>query len=371
MTQWPRMRLQEFCDFSSGGKLKLTKRAYVDSGYPAFSAAGQDGCVAQFEFDRPGVVVSAIGARCGKAFLALGKWTTLANTYCVLPDTSVCDPEFLWFQLNDENSWMKSGSAQPFIKPADIKARKVVIPPLPEQRRIVNILNRANGIHRLRREAQEKARQLIPALFVEMFGDPGSNPRGWSIAALGDLGQLDRGKSKHRPRNDARLLHGPYPFIQTGDVANSGGIIRSYTATYSEFGLAQSRMWPAGTLCITIAANIASTGVLTFDACFPDSVVAFVPGSDVTVSYIQAALNFLQPILEAQATQMAQKNINLAILRALKIPRPPLDLQQAFAERVADIKALIVQQERMAEASEDLMASLMARAFDDEIASAA
>ncbi|HRA89425.1 MAG TPA: hypothetical protein PK992_15175, partial [Planctomycetaceae bacterium] len=82
-----------------------------------------------------------------------------------------------------------------------------------------------------------------------------------------------------------------------------------------DIGLRQSKMWPAGTLCITIAANIAKTGILTFDACFPDSVVGFRADDPATVEYVRVWLSFLQKALEDSAPESAQKNINLAILR--------------------------------------------------------
>ena len=115
-------------------------------------------------------------------------------------------------------------------------------PALPEQRRIVDLLSRAEGIARLRREAEKKAVELIPALFVDMFGDPAMNPKGWPASLFGAVGVLDRGRSRNRPRDAKELYGGPYPFIQTGDVSNSGGRITGYTATYSEAGLAQSRL---------------------------------------------------------------------------------------------------------------------------------
>ena len=111
---------------------------------------------------------------------------------------------------------------------------------------------------------------LTASIFLHIFGDPVTNSMGWDSTVLGLLGTLDRGMSRHRPRNAPELLGGPYPLVQTGDVANSGGYITRYSSTYSEIGLRQSRMWPAGTLCITIAANIAKTGLLTFEACFPE-----------------------------------------------------------------------------------------------------
>src|SRR5262249_25290581 len=103
-------------------------------------------------------------------------------------------------------------------------------------------------------------------------------PVGWAWARFPELGTFGRGRSKHRPRNDPALFEGgTHPLIQTGDVARSYGTIRTYSSKYNDIGLAQSRLWPAGTLCITIAANIADSGILGFDACFPDSVVGFVP----------------------------------------------------------------------------------------------
>ena len=98
----------------------------------------------------------------------------------------------------------------------------------------------------------------------------------WVNRRLDQLGQVSRGRSRHRPRDAAHLYGGPFPFIQTGDVKHAGLYINEYQQTYSEAGLAQSKLWPAGTLCITIAANIADTAILGIDACFPDSVIGFI-----------------------------------------------------------------------------------------------
>src|SRR5262249_49415869 len=113
---------------------------------------------------------------------------------------------------------------------------------------------------------------------IKSFGSagPGGLPEGWVGAHLSQLGELNRGKSRHRPRDANHLYGGPYPFIQTGDIARSGGRILTHRQTYSEAGLAQSRIWPGETVCITIAANIAESAILTYPACFPDSVVGFV-----------------------------------------------------------------------------------------------
>lgn len=164
-------------------------------------------------------------------------------------------------------------------------------------------------------------------------------PAGWVWAPLRDLGELDRGRSRHRPRNDPRLYGGPYPFVQTGDIRRSGGAVRGHSQTYNAAGLAQSRLWPAGTLCITIAANIAETAILTYPACFPDSVVGFVnDGEPLLTRYVQLSLQAMQQRLWELAPATAQKNINLATLDAIAIPLPPPAEQ---ARIIADVDRMM------------------------------
>ncbi|MYV52328.1 hypothetical protein GT042_07380 [Streptomyces sp. SID3212] len=238
----------------------------------------------------------------------------------------------------------------------------VPLPPLAEQKRIAAALDHLDALRAMLREAIALLDDLAQSVFVDMFGDPIVNSRGWPRRKLGKMGTLDRGVSKHRPRNDPALLGGEFPLIQTGDVAGSGGYITSFTSTYSDIGLNQSRIWPAGTLCITIAANIAKAGILTFDACFPDSVVGFT-ASPAKVEYIRAWLSFLQETLEASASESAQKNINLAVLRGLEIPYPGEDLIRVFSERVKAIEASKGANRTHLAALDELFTSLEQRAF--------
>lgn len=256
-------------------------------------------------------------------------------------------------------------------RPAFVASIQIPLPPLVEQRRIAAILDQAETLRTQRRTALALLDSLTQSLFLDMFGDPVANPKGWPTPKFGEVGTLDRGISKHRPRNAPELLGGKHPLVQTGEVANCDGYIRSYTSTYSDLGLRQSKMWPAGTLCITIAANIAKTGILSFDACFPDSVVGFRADDPATVEYVRVWLSFLQKALEDSAPESAQKNINLAILRGLSIPLPPLSLQQTFATRIASIEALKATHRRALTALDALFASLQQRAFSGELTPAA
>ena len=196
-----------------------------------------------------------------------------------------------------------------------------------------------------------------------MFGDPVENPKELPIKKLSDLGELNRGVSKARPRNSPDLLGGPYPLIQTGEVTAAELYINSYVNTYSEKGLAQSRMWPEGTLCITIAANIAQTAILGIDACFPDSVVGFIPGNTVTQVYMHYWFTFFQKILEEQAPQVAQKNINLKILSDLDVMLPPMKLQEKFILMVEQSDKSKVAVQKALDETQTLFDSLMQEYF--------
>lgn len=175
-------------------------------------------------------------------------------------------------------------------------------------------------------------------------------PIGWAWTRMPEIGELNRGRSRHRPRNEKRLYGGPHPFIQTGDVRRSQGTIRHYEQTYSEMGLSQSRMWPKNTLCITIAANIAETGILTFDACFPDSVVGFrYEDPEMPVRYLEYFLRTAKERLNDFAPATAQKNINLDVLANVTIPLPPLAEQKRIVAKVDELMLICDQLENQLE----------------------
>lgn len=188
-----------------------------------------------------------------------------------------------------------------------------------------------------------KIKNAKPLPEIDPTKVPFEIPLNWAWARFSELGEFGRGKSKHRPRNDPTLFNPPiYPLIQTGEVARAKNIIREYHSKYSEIGLAQSRMWSEGTLCITIAANIADTAILGFDACFPDSVVGFVPVKPLdSARYLLFFMKTAREQLLAYAPATAQKNINLEILESVYIPIPPLNEQNKIIEKVDSIIAII------------------------------
>lgn len=244
-----------------------------------------------------------------------------------------------------------------------LKEIEIPLPPLDEQRKIATVLDKVSSLIAKRRQQLDKLDELIKARFVEMFGDPVSNSLNFPLLSLPQLGEFGRGVSKHRPRNAPELLGGKYPLIQTGEVANSELYISSYENTYSEFGFKQSKMWKSGTLCITIAANIAKTAILAFDACFPDSVVGFVANEKTNNIFIHYWFGFFQQILEAQAPESAQKNINLKILSELEVIVPPIELQNHFAAFVEQTEKIKTTINKSLEKLETLKKALMQEYF--------
>ncbi|ELN9000574.1 restriction endonuclease subunit S [Vibrio cholerae] len=216
-----------------------------------------------------------------------------------------------------------------------------LVPQDPNDEPAAKLLERiAEEKAQLVKEKKIKKQKALPPIAEDE--KPFELPKGWEWCRLPDLGELARGKSKHRPRNDPQLyVDGTIPLVQTGDVSRSNGLIETYTAKYNEVGLAQSQLWPKGTLCITIAANIADTGILSFDACFPDSVVGFTPyESNIPTVYFDYFIRTAKENLEKYAPSTAQKNINLEILGNVLVPCPPTEEFQRIVDKIRELNTL-------------------------------
>jgi type I restriction enzyme S subunit len=189
----------------------------------------------------------------------------------------------------------------------------------------------------------------------------------WKECKLEDLGHLQRGRSRHRPRYAFHLYGGKYPFVQTGQIREARKYISHYEQTYSEEGLKQSKLWPKGTLCITIAANIAELGILSFDACFPDSVLGFIPNKEKTeLNFIYYTLIHFQKELKHIGEGSVQDNINLGTFQNLLFPIPPLPEQKAIAEVLSSLDDKIDLLHRQNKTLEQMAETLFRQWFVEE-----
>ena len=357
-----RVTLGDVCE-KGASNIKQSDIANMTGEYPIYGAAGYIGNVDFYHQEKPYVAIVKDGAGIGRTTLHPAKSSVIGTMQYLLPKDNVL-PEYLCYVVRHMHlEKYFTGATIPHIYFRDYKNEKFNLDSLDKQAEIIEILGKAESIILKRRKELAELDNLIKARFVELFGDPVNNSKNLPELTLPELGEFGRGVSKHRPRNDPKLLGGEYPLIQTGEVANSELYITNYENTYSELGLKQSKMWKSGTLCITIAANIAKTAILTFDACFPDSVVGFKANNKTNNIFIHYWFSFFQAILEAQAPESAQKNINLKILSELKIIVPPIEKQNEFVAFVEQTdKSKVIVQKALDEA-QTLFDSLMQEYF--------
>lgn len=280
--------------------------------------------------------------------------------------------EFLFYYLLSKQNEISGhdGAVFPSINRNEICSLNILLPSLEEQQRIVEILDRAfEDIDQLKENAKQNlqnAKDLFDSYLISIL----SKNEDWELKRLSEVAiDFGRGRSRHRPRNDKKLYGGDYPFIQTGDIRNSNHYITNYTQTYNEVGLAQSKLWPKGTLCITIAANIAETGVLTFDACFPDSVIGCVfDPKKINMSFVEYLLQSFKTRLQAEGKGSAQDNINLGTFENQYFPFPDIDVQNKIVEKLQALSEETKQLEQIyqqkIQQAEELKQSVLQKAFN-------
>ncbi len=295
--------------------------------YPVYGSNGIVGTHNEFNSeDSP--VIGHIGAYAGIVNWGEGKhFVTYNGVICKLINENVNLRYAYYHLLKQDFNSMAKNSSQPFVSYKELNEVIIPIPPLSVQKEIVRILDTFTELT-AELIAELTARKQQYNFYREELLSFDEGEVEWKT--LGEVAlDFGRGKSKHRPRNDERLYGGNIPFIQTGDIRNSSHIIQRYTQTYSEFGLKQSKLWPEGTLCITIAANIAETSILGFDSCFPDSIIGFVANPKKTSSnYVEYLLSSMKLKLEEMGQGSAQSNINLGTFKNLKLPFPSLEEQE-------------------------------------------
>lgn len=312
------------------------------------------------------------------------------------------DLDYLYYFIQGKYQLLNTnvkGTGTPHLKQDLLKSFDIYLPSLQEQQRIVAKIEELfskldKGVEELNK-IKEQLKIYRQAVLKEAFegkwkyydrkavnidiidknliGELPELPKEWGYVYLSKLGELSRGKSKHRPRNDKKLFEdGKYPFVQTGDVKAANKYLTTYSTMYGDFGLAQSKLWKKGTLCITIAANIAETCILGIDACFPDSVVGFDP-QDCIVNrdYVRYFIEASKIRLSAFAPATAQKNINLTTLENLIIPYCDIEEQKYIVTEIESRLSVCDKIEQTVTESlqkaESLRQSILKQAFEGKL----
>jgi type I restriction enzyme S subunit len=396
---WPMVPLHSIARHHSGNS-KLIKGTLhdepADNLFPAFSATGQD--VWREGFDREGdaIIISAVGARCGKCFIARGRWSAIANTHVVWPDPEQVDLKFLWYLLNDERFWIRSGSAQPFVAVRKTFEKEILLPPLPEQRRIVAEIEKQftrldAGIAALRRTQANLKRyraavlkaacegRLVPteaalarsprstkngpsayetgaALLVRILTERRQNwqgrgnfvepaapdasslpklPVGWMWARVEQLSNVVRGASP-RPAGDPRYFGGNVPWITVGPLtADNSPYLKAVPASLNELGREHSRYIEPQTLLLTNSgATLGVPKITLIGGCINDGVAALLEVGYPLKLYLLYFLRTQTERLRGVNQGAAQPNLNTTIIKDIAVPLPPLAEQTRIVAEV-------------------------------------
>ncbi|PPA68877.1 restriction endonuclease subunit S [Jeotgalibacillus proteolyticus] len=353
-----------------GGDFPFVKPADLEQGSEVVYASEyltDQGKVVSRIIPKESTMVCCIGS-IGKVGFSTIECTTNQQINSLVPNKKIINPKFNYYQVLNgfyqNELWNRSSATTvSILNKGKMSLIPYVLPPLNEQKQIADkverLLNKMDAANQLIEEAKKSFELRRAAILDKAFrGEltrewrestheyiskkpnlgPYKLPIGWEWLKLGELGELKRGKSKYRPRNDPKLFGGEYPFIQTGDVARAKDYVKGFSQTLSEFGYNQSKLFPVGTVCITIAANIGDTAILKFPCCFPDSVVGFVPfEKSVSSEFIHYYISTIKNDLEHYAPATAQKNINLKILNEILVPVPPLEEHDVLIKKVRNI----------------------------------
>ena len=314
----------------------ITSKTATEGPYPVISG-GQKPAYFHGEFNREGETITVAGSGAYAGFVMY--WDEpifVSDAFSIEPLEGALIPKFLYHYLLEKQEILfslKKGSGVPHVYPKDVSKILIPIPPLEIQEKIVQTLDKMTEyVTELTSELTSRKKQYSFYRDKLLSFEEEVYQVEWKT--LSEIAKdFGRGKSKHRPRNDARLYGGDIPFIQTGDIREAGKWIENYSQTYSAFGVEQSKKWEKGTLCITIAANIAETGLLGFEACFPDSIIGFVANPEFAITeYVFYYLNSIKDYLANKSYGSAQDNLNLSTFSSLKIPVPSLEIQSRIVQ---------------------------------------
>ena len=360
---WPQVPLGEIASVTSGqsapqdsahfgGDNRFVRVSHLDRG--SHTVVGHDDLTDEavqshgLRLHKAGTIVfpkSGASVRLEKRALLPFDAFLVSHLAAVLGDPALVDQSFLFYALRAHRFAGGKADGYPTLKLSEIRSTKIPLPPLPEQRAIARVLRTVQRAKEATEQVIVSARELKQSLMLKLFGSAD-----WEVMPLGEVAHIERGKFSHRPRNDPAFYGGDVPFVQTGDVVEAGGRLTIYRQTLNEAGLAVSRMFPAGTIVITIAANIGHVGILEFDSAFPDSLIGITPKDQVSNEFLNYYLMTQQPEMDRIAPRGTQKNINIQFLKPWPVPVPPPEDQQEIVSALRSVDRKIAAEESRSEA---------------------
>lgn len=281
-------------------------------------------------------------------------------------------PAFFIHQVNSKLSELigkaHGGVGLQHITKGALSSLSMAVPTLAEQERIVQILDGADELRKVRAQADRRTNDLIPALFHELFGDAEQNSRGWPTTAVGEVCDLVRGSSP-RPKSDARYYGGPVPRLMIEDITRDGWLVTPRVDSLTELGATMSRPVKAGTIVMAVSGNIGLCAQLAVDACVHDGFVAFKDlRSEVFLPFFfGTAIGHMHGTHQRNQAGAIFQNITTTDVKSMRIPVPPLALQEEFVSLMTATRATEAKQASSRGQLEDLFQSLLYRAFRGDL----
>jgi len=351
---------------------KLNANASSENGlYPFFTCAIETSHINEYAFDCEAVLVAGNGDLNVKYYE--GKFNAYQRTYVIESlDKNVLSVKYLFYYLESYIDKLRNGSIGGVVKYIKLNHLTDIEIPLLEletQNKIVAILDKIKAISNKRQETIAKYDELQRALFLDMFGDPIINPKEWEKYDLKKVAKLERGRFSPRPRNNPLYFNGKFPFIQTGDIANSNYRLSNFTQTLNEKGIAVSKKFKVGDIVIAIVGStIGITSILEIDVYATDSIISIKPDKkNANNVFLEMLLRFHRKMIVEKAPEVARANINLSILGKVECIIPPLDLQEKFSHATNKIEKLKAKNTQHLEETEILFKAISQLAFKGEL----
>jgi type I restriction enzyme S subunit len=328
----------------------------------------------------PGDIVFArTGATTGKSYLIRDcpPDTVFASYLIRVRLGAAAEPRYVshFFQTPDYWAQIAKGArgvAQPGVNATTLKGILVPLPPLPEQRQISALMDEAEALRAKRRHALAKLDSFNQSLFLELFGDPLTNPHGWPVKELQQVVKKGTIVTYGIVQAGEEFLGG-VPYIRTGDIVKGevvqDGLRHTNHAIAAKF--LRSRV-QAGEIVMSIRATVGTTALVPPEldgANLTQGTARISPGDETEAAYLLYYLRAsgTQHWIGQQIKGATFREITLSRLREMPVLLPPLSIQQQFSEQVTSVEKLKSFQRESAAKLETLFASLQHRAFRGEL----
>lgn len=360
---WERVRLGDIVNIRTG---KLDANAAVENGeFPFFTCAKEISRIDNYAFDGECVLVAGNGDLNVKYYN--GKFNAYQRTYVIQTSNETLDIKYLYYFLEEylEELRIKSiGGVIKYIKLENLQEPKIPLPPLSVQKEIVEKLDKAAAIREKSKALLSHYDALAESLFIELFGDPISNEKGWEKKKLGEVGNLSSGSTPSREKKSYFL--GDIPWVKTTEV--KGEIILETEEKISQEALKETscKLNPKGSIVIAMygqGKTRGRIGILGIDAATNQACCVIEKNEKVNSVFLFNQLKMLYQDLRNLGRGGNQPNLNVGILKDYKILFPPLSLQIKFAEMVENIEEQKARAKAEIEQSEAVFQALLQDSF--------